>query len=59
MASACYSQLGGYRELFARVDPDLGCNRKEDKPWPSLDRLSQKLDANARENMVLIDCLAL
>tara|TARA_X000001036_G_C20664338_1_gene800179 strand:- start:183 stop:1865 length:1683 start_codon:yes stop_codon:yes gene_type:complete len=57
----CYSlQLGGYRELATAQDPDLGRNRKEDKPWLSLDRLSQKLDANtARENMVLIDCLGI
>jgi|TARA_B100001964_G_scaffold224464_1_gene271282 formylglycine-generating enzyme required for sulfatase activity len=55
----CYSlQLGGYRELPPARDPSLGRSQPEDKPWLSLDRLSQKLDRNvSRENMVVVDCL--
>jgi len=55
----CYSlQLGGYSEIPPARDPSAGRSRPEDKPWLSLERLSQKLDSNvARENMVVVDCL--
>lgn len=55
----CYSlQLGGYRELPPARDPSVGRSQPEDKPWLSLDRLSQKLDRNvSRENMIVVDCL--
>jgi len=57
----CYSlQLGGYRELPPARDPSVGRSRSEDKPWLSLDRLSQKLDRNvSRENMIVVDCLGI
>jgi len=38
----------------------LGRSRAEDKPWLSLERLSQKLSYNvARANLVVIDCLGI
>ena len=57
----CYSmQIGGYKELPPARDPTLRTSRGEDKPWLSLERLSQKLDRNvARANMVVIDCLGI
>ena len=57
----CYSmQLGGYKVLPPARDPDLGRAQAEDKPWLSLERLSQKLSKNvARANMVVIDCLGI
>ena len=57
----CYSMpLGGYKELPPARDPNLGRGRAEDKPWLSLERLSQKLSYNvARANMVVIDCLGI
>ena len=56
---ACYSMMiGGYKVIPPTRDPDLGRAQREDKPWLSLDRLSQKLDRNvSRENMVVVDCL--
>ena len=55
----CYSmKIGGYKVIPPARDPSLGRSRPEDKPWLSLDRLSQKLDRNvSRENMVVVDCL--
>ena len=43
--SVCHlMQLGGYKEVAAgAADPSLGRSRAEDKPWLSLERLSQKL----------------
>ena len=57
----CYSmKIGGYREIPPARDPDLGRAQAEDKPWLSLERLSQKLSKNtARANMVVIDCLGI
>ncbi|MED5586771.1 MAG: formylglycine-generating enzyme family protein [Verrucomicrobiota bacterium] len=57
----CYSmQLGGYKALPPARDPSLGRGRAEDKPWLSLERLSQKLSYNvARANMVVVDCLGI
>ena len=57
----CYSmKIGGYREIPSARDPDLGRAQAEDKPWLSLERLSQKLSKNvARANMVVIDCLGI
>ena len=57
----CYSiKLGGYKVLPPARDPSLGRGRTEDKPWLSLERLSQKLSYNvARANMVVIDCLGI
>jgi formylglycine-generating enzyme required for sulfatase activity len=57
----CYAmQIGGYRELPPSRDPDLGRAQAEDKPWLSLERLSQKLGKNvARANLVVIDCLGI
>ena len=57
----CYSmKIGGYREIPPARDPDLGRAQVEDKPWLSLERLSQKLSKNtARANMVVIDCLGI
>ncbi|MBT3638031.1 MAG: formylglycine-generating enzyme family protein [Opitutae bacterium] len=59
--SVCYSMpLGGYKEIPPARDPDLGRAQAEDKPWLSLDRLSQKLSKNtARANLVVIDCLGI
>ncbi|SVC96149.1 uncharacterized protein METZ01_LOCUS349003, partial [marine metagenome] len=50
----CYSmQLGGYKVLPPARDPSLGRAQAEDKPWLSLERLSQKLSKNvARANLV-------
>ncbi|MEC9094833.1 MAG: formylglycine-generating enzyme family protein [Planctomycetota bacterium] len=55
----CYSmKIGGYKEIPPTRDPSVGRRQTEDKPWLSLDRLSQKLDRNvSRENMVVVDCL--
>ncbi len=57
----CYSMpIGGYKEIPPARDPDLGRAQAEDKPWLSLDRLSQKLSKNtARANLVVIDCLGI
>ncbi|MCH2064410.1 MAG: formylglycine-generating enzyme family protein [Roseibacillus sp.] len=57
----CHSmQLGGYKVLPPARDPKVGRSRAEDKPWLSLERLSQKLSDNvARANMVVIDCLGI
>ena len=57
----CYSmKIGGYRKIPPARDPDLGRAQAEDKPWLSLERLSQKLSKNtARANMVVIDCLGI
>jgi len=57
----CHSmQLGGYKVLPPARDPEAGRSRAEDKPWLSLERLSQKLSDNvARANMVVIDCLGI
>ncbi len=57
----CYSmQIGGYKVLAPARDPGLGRAQAEDKPWLSLERLSQKLSRNtARANMVVIDCLGI
>ena len=57
----CHSmQLGGYKVLPPARDPEAGRSRVEDKPWLSLERLSQKLsDSVARANMVVIDCLGI
>ncbi|MFP6886397.1 MAG: formylglycine-generating enzyme family protein [Opitutales bacterium] len=57
----CHSmQLGGYKVLPPVRDPDLGRAQAEDKPWLSLERLSQKLSKNmARANLVVIDCLGI
>jgi formylglycine-generating enzyme required for sulfatase activity len=57
----CYSMpLGGYKVIPPARDPDLGRAQPEDKPWLSLERLSQKLSKNvARANMVVIDCLGI
>jgi len=57
----CYSmEIGGYRVIPPARDPDLGRTQAEDKPWLSLERLSQKLSKNtARANMVVIDCLGI
>jgi formylglycine-generating enzyme required for sulfatase activity len=53
-------KIGGYREIPPARDPDLGRAQAEDKPWLSLERLSQKLSKNtARANMVVIDCLGI
>ena len=42
--SVCHSmQIGGYEVLPPARDPRLGRSRAEDKPWLSLERLSQKL----------------
>ena len=59
--SVCHSmQLGGYKVLPPARDPSLGRSRAEDKPWLSLERLSQKLNYNvARANLVVIDCLGI
>ena len=59
--SVCYSiPLGGYKEIPPARDPDLGRAQAEDKPWLSLERLSQKLSKNtARANLVVIDCLGI
>ena len=59
--SVCHSmQLGGYEVLPPARDPSLGRSRAEDKPWLSLERLSQKLSYNvARANLVVIDCLGI
>ena len=59
--SICYSMpLGGYKEIPPARDPDLGRAQAEDKPWLSLERLSQKLSKNtARANLVVIDCLGI
>ena len=59
--SVCHSmQLGGYKVLPPARDPSLGRGRAEDKPWLSLERLSQKLSYNvARANLVVIDCLGI
>ena len=59
--SVCHSmQLGGYDVLPPARDPSLGRSRAEDKPWLSLERLSQKLSYNvARANLVVIDCLGI
>ena len=59
--SVCYSMpLGGYKEIPPARDPDLGRAQAEDKPWLSLERLSQKLSKNtARANLVVIDCLGI
>ena len=52
----CHSmQLGGYKVLPPARDPEVGRSRVEDKPWLSLERLSQKLSDNvARANMVAV-----
>ncbi len=57
----CYSmQLGGYKVIPPARDPALGRAQAEDKPWLSLERLSQKLSKNvARANLVVIDCLGI
>ena len=57
----CYSmRIGGHKEISPARDPKLGRAEPEDKPWLSLDRLSQKLSKNtARANMVVIDCLGI
>jgi sulfatase modifying factor 1 len=57
----CYSmRIGGHKEIPPARDPKLGRAQPEDKPWLSLDRLSQKLSKNtARANMVVIDCLGI
>ena len=57
----CYSmQIGDYKEIPPARDPDLGRAQAEDKPWLSLERLSQKLSKNtARANLVVIDCLGI
>ena len=57
----CYSiQIGGYKVIPPARDPDLGRAQVEDKPWLSLERLSQKLSKNvARANLVVIDCLGI
>ncbi|MCP3692978.1 MAG: hypothetical protein GY917_12340, partial [Planctomycetaceae bacterium] len=57
----CHSmKIGGYRVIPPARDPDLGRARVEDKPWLSLERLSEKLGQNvARANMVVIDCLGI
>lgn len=57
----CYSmKIGGYREIPPARAPALGRAQAEDKPWLSLERLSQKLSKNtARANMVVIDCLGI
>lgn len=57
----CYSmKIGGYQEIPPARDPALGRAQAEDKPWLSLERLSQKLSKNtARANMVVIDCLGI
>tara|TARA_B110000196_G_scaffold319786_1_gene338972 strand:- start:959 stop:2620 length:1662 start_codon:yes stop_codon:yes gene_type:complete len=57
----CYSmQIGGYKVIPPARDPDLGRAQAEDKPWLSLERLSQKLSKNmARANLVVIDCLGI
>jgi sulfatase modifying factor 1 len=57
----CYSMhMGGYKEIPPARDSDLGRAQEEDKPWLSLDRLSQKLSKNtARANLVVIDCLGI
>jgi formylglycine-generating enzyme required for sulfatase activity len=57
----CYSmQIGDYKEIPPARDPDLGRAQVEDKPWLSLERLSQKLSKNtARANLVVIDCLGI
>ncbi len=59
--SVCHSmQMGGYKVLPPARDPSLGRSRAEDKPWLSLERLSQKLSYNvARANLVVIDCLGI
>ncbi|MDC0157118.1 formylglycine-generating enzyme family protein [Verrucomicrobia bacterium] len=59
--SVCHSmQMGGYKILPPARDPSLGRSRAEDKPWLSLERLSQKLSYNvARANLVVIDCLGI
>ncbi|MEC8777492.1 MAG: formylglycine-generating enzyme family protein, partial [Verrucomicrobiota bacterium] len=59
--SVCHSmKLGGYEVLPPARDPSLGRSRAEDKPWLSLERLSQKLSYNvARANLVVIDCLGI
>ena len=58
---SCYAmKIGGYREIPPARDPALGRAQAEDKPWLSLERLSQKLSKNvARANMVVIDCLGI
>ena len=57
----CHSmRIGGYKEIPPARDPDLGRAQAEDKPWLSLERLSQKLSKNtARANLVVIDCLGI
>ena len=57
----CYSiQLGGYKVIPPARDPELGRAQVEDRPWLSLERLSQKLGKNtARANLVVIDCLGI
>jgi formylglycine-generating enzyme required for sulfatase activity len=57
----CYSmKLGGYKVIPPARDPSLGRAQAEDKPWLSLERLSQKLSKNtARANLVVIDCLGI
>jgi formylglycine-generating enzyme required for sulfatase activity len=57
----CYSmKLGGYKVIPPARDPSLGGAQAEDKPWLSLERLSQKLSKNtARANLVVIDCLGI
>jgi len=53
-------QMGGYKVLPPARDPSLGRSRAEDKPWLSLERLSQKLSYNvARANLVVIDSLGI
>ncbi len=57
----CHSmKLGGYQVIPPARDPSLGRAQPEDKPWLSLERLSEKLGRNvARANMVVIDCLGI
>ena len=53
-------QIGGYQQIPPARDPSLGRAQLEDKPWLSLERLSQKLGKNvARSNLVVIDCLGI
>jgi len=57
----CHSmKIGGYQVIPPARDPSLGRAQPEDKPWLSLERLSEKLSRNvARANMVVIDCLGI